>query len=516
MATRTDKAVKGAITSLVQFCILIVLQAILAPIILRNSGQEVLGAYSIVMQIVGYGLILDFGLGVALSRYLSQSFSYSDENEKFIKIFNIGRYLILLTNMLFSVFIMVLAFNVESLIASSNMILAEARYSLYLFSVWVIIRTPLILYGHGLLASQNMAAANIISLVCSASRLVLSLYLIYAGFDLIGLVFANVVTEFAGLILQKIYFNKLYPKIDLTWRRPNIRLTREFFAFGLKYWGVNIAVVLTVGSDSIIVGHLYGAAVAAVFYTTKIPSFLITQAIYKISDNSASAINELFARGNFNSVMLAYLKILRYSLLLAIPVAIGIVGFNKGIITVWVGINQYAGSVMSFALAIFLLTQVISHINAMITLAVGDLRNWMMISLVTGIVSIVLAYALGKFFGMQWVMVAIAVMDIPVFLFLMRRAITGLNLSYERVWHEGIRPAVLAALPLFCWVVFVIRTDQATNLIRLGASITIFAILWLLGLYILGINKNEREAIRNKIDFIQMVFKKSNKKGNKK
>jgi O-antigen/teichoic acid export membrane protein len=502
MATRTNKAVKGAITSLVQFSVLVVLQAILAPVILKNGGQEVLGAYAIVMQIIGYGLILDFGLGVALSRYLSQSFSDSDENEKFIKIFNIGRYLILLTNMLLSIFIIVLALNVESLITSSNAILAEARNSLYLLSVWVIIRTPLVLYGHGLLASQNMATANIIGLVGSASRLVLSLYLIYAGYGLIGLVFANVVTEFIGLMLQKIYFNKLYPKIDLTWRRPNITLTKNFFAFGLKYWGVNIAAVLTVGSDSIIVGHLYGAAVAAIFYTTKIPSFLITQIIYKISDNSASAINELFAKGSYDSVKSAYLKILRYSLLLAVPVAIGIVGFNKGIISVWVGLNQYAGSVMSFALAGFLLTQVISHINAMITLAAGNLRNWMMISLVTGLVSIALAYALGKFFGMQWVMVAIAVMDIPVLIFLMRRVIAGLDLSYERVWHESIRPAVLAALPLFCWVVFVIRTDQATNIVRLVACIIVFALLWLLGLYTLGFNKSERQAIRSKINFI--------------
>jgi O-antigen/teichoic acid export membrane protein len=117
-------------------------------------------------------------------------------------------------------------------------------------------------------------------------------------------------------------------------------------------------------------------------------------------------------------------------------------------------------------------------------------------------VSIALAYALGKFFGMQWVMVAIAVMDIPVLIFLMRRVIAGLDLSYERVWHESIRPAVLAALPLFCWVVFVIRTDQATNIVRLVACIIVFALLWLLGLYTLGFNKSERQAIRSKINFI--------------
>ena len=92
---------------------------VLAPAVLKIAGQEVLGAYAIVMQIIGYGLILDFGLGVALSRYLSQSFGDKDKGTKFIKIFNIGRYFILSTNTLLSIFIMILAFKTESLITGT-------------------------------------------------------------------------------------------------------------------------------------------------------------------------------------------------------------------------------------------------------------------------------------------------------------------------------------------------------------------------------------------------------------
>lgn len=502
MTSRTNKAIKGTITSLVQFGVLVTLQTILAPVVLKIAGQEVLGAYAIMMQIIGYGLILDFGLGVALSRYLSQNFSDTDKGAKFTNIFNIGRYFILSTNVLLSIFIMILAFKIDSLITGSHSIIADARTGLYLLSAWTIIRTPLVLYGHGLLASQNMATANIIGLVGSVSRLVLSLYLVYTGFGLIGLVFANVVSEFIGLLLQKVYFNKLYPKLALQWHRPDMQMLRELFAFGLTYWGVNIAIVLTVGSDSIVVGHLYGAAAAAIFYTTKIPSFLIIQVIYKISDNAGPATNELFAHGNFDAVKSAYLKILRYSLLLAVPVAIGIVGFNKGVITAWVGVNQYAGGVMSFALAGFVLTQVISHINAMITLAEGNMRSWMAIAVITGLITITLAYTLGKFFGMQWVMVAIAVMDIPAFIFLTRRSFTGLGLTYVRAWREAVLPVVLAALPLFGWVGFVMATDQAASLVSLIACIAVYTLLWLLGLYALGISKLERRSIRSRFYFI--------------
>ena len=502
MTTRTKKAIKGTVTSLVQFGVLVVLQTVLTPVVLKIAGQEVLGAYSIVMQIIGYGLILDFGLGVALSRYLSQSFGNNDKGTKFTKIFNIGRYFILSTNTLLSIFILILAFKTESIISGSHTIIADARSALYLLSAWTIIRTPLALYGHGLHASQNMATANIIGLIGSVSRLVLSLYLVFTGFGLIGLVSANVISELISLLLQKVCFKKLYPKLNLNWRRPDIPLLKKLFAFGLTYWGVNIATVLTVGSDSIIIGNLYGAAAAAIFYTTKIPSFLIIQVIYKISDNAGPAANELLAQGHLEALKTAYLKILRYSLLLAIPLAIGIVGFNKGVITTWVGVTQYAGNLMSLALAGFVLTQVISHINAMITLAAGNMRNWMAISVVSGLMTITLAYTLGKFYGMQWVMVAIALMDIPGFIFLTRRSFAGLGLSYGRALREAVLPVLLATLPLFAWVGFVIATDQAASLVSLITCIVVFSFLWVLGLYIFGINKTERRTIKNKFYLI--------------
>jgi O-antigen/teichoic acid export membrane protein len=502
MNTRTNKAVKGIVTSLMQLGVLIILQILLAPVILKIAGQEVLGAYVIVMQIIGYGLILDFGLSVALSRFLSQSFSDIDKDLKFIKIFNLGRYFILATNLLISIFILILALNLNYLITSSHSVLDDARTSLYFLSVWTFIRTPLILYGYGLQASQNMAITNIISLISSVIRLILSLFMVFMEFGLLGLVGANIAAEFIGLLLQKIYFNKLYPKLFLHWHRPDMPMLRELFAFGLTYWGVNIAIVLSVGSDSIIVGHLYGTAAASIFYTSKIPSFLVIQAIYKISDNAGPAINELFAQGNIEAVKSAYLRILRYSLLLTIPLAIGIIGFNKGIITAWVGVSQYAGSLMSLGLASFALTQVINHINAMITLAVGNMRSWMAISVATGLMTIMLGYVLGKFLGMQWVMLAIALMDIPALVFLIRRAFNGLNLSYARAWREAIMPVVLASLPLLGWVGFVLATDQASDLVGLIACISIFAILWLLGLYTLGISQCERISIKNKLSFI--------------
>ena len=502
MVSRTSKAIKGLIASAVQLIVLIVLQAILAPTILKIAGQEVLGAYSVVMQVIGYGLILDFGLSVALSRYLAQSFSAGDYGVKFKKIFNIGQFFILATNTLLFIFLLTLAHNVDSIIVNSDEVIGDARAALYILAAWTILRTPLSLYGHALLASQNMAAANIASLIGGVGRLMLSISFVYCGWGLIGLVLANIISEFLVLALQKIYFNKAYPHLNVKWSRPDAPLLKELFRFGMMYWGVNLAAVLTIGSDSIIVGNIFGAATVSIFYTTKIPSFLITQFIYKISDNAAPAVNELISQANFNGLRSSYLKILRYSLLLVIPVAIGIIGFNEEFIKLWVGKTQYAGNIMSFSLACFAITQVINHINAMFTLAIGDMRKWMLVSIITGVMTIGSAYLLGKNFGMQWVMVAIAVMDLPIMIFLMQRSYSGIGMTSCLAWREGILPPIMVGLPLFVVILLIKELGHAEGLFNMAGCIFIFSLIWIFSLYAFGINENERIFIRTKISLI--------------
>lgn len=499
MSSRTNKAFKGTIASFLQYGIFIILQVMLAPLVLKIAGQEVLGAYSILMQIVGYGILLDLGFSVALSRFLSQTYGSHDQGNKFAEVFTIGRVFFLITNTIFAVFIFIVAFLIKDLIVASAPLVVQARSALFILAVWTIIRTPLALYNHGLIATQNLAAASIITTIGNTCRLLLSLALVYTGFGLVGLIAANVFSEALTFAMQTRYFKKQYSHYSFGWTITNSRLFKEIFSFGVKYWGVNLAVVLFLGSDSIVVGNLYGASAASVYYTTRIPAFLIMQFVFRLSDNSSPAANELFAIGNYEALRSAYLKILRYSLLLAFAVAIGVVGFNKEVISAWVGSAQYAGNVMSWALAFFILSQVINHINAMIILATGNMKRWATFSIITSITSLALSYILGKTFGMQWIMVTIALMDLPNMIFLFKRCLDGLELSVLRLWSEALKPALLSCLPLCGLVVYLKATSQMVSLLSLVLFISLFAVMWVVSVVLVGLNSSEKKLLRSKL-----------------
>lgn len=498
MSSRTNKAVKGTVTSFLQYGVFIILQALLAPLVLKVAGQETLGAYSILMQIIGYGILLDLGFSVALSRYLSQTYGFHDQGTRFAEVFTIGRVFLLITNLIFALFILGIAWWIGDLIVASKPIIVQARWALCFLAVWTLIKTPLAMYSHGLIATQNMAAANIIAIIGNMSRLLVSLGLVYIGMGLVGLVTANIFAECLTFILQMKTFNKKYPTHSFGWTIGNNRLFKEMFFFGVKYSGVNLSVVLFLGSDSIIVGNLYGASAASIFYTTKIPAFLLFQLFFRLSDNAAPATNELFAQGNYEALRTAYLKVLRYSLLLALPLAIGIIGFNKEVITAWVGSGQYAGNVMSMALAFFVITQVINHLNAMITLAAGNMRWWSTVSMITSITSLALSYWLGKMFGMQWVMVAIVLMDFPNAVFLFHRCLEGIKVSIIRLWHEAFKPSFLACLPLCALLVYLKVMSPTATLFNLISYMSLYAVLWAICVFAIGLSGSEKEFWRNK------------------
>ena len=482
-----------------QIFVLILMQVLLTPAILNLAGQQNLGAYVIFMQIVGLGLILDLGFGAAIGRYLAQSFQGDSGNSSFVDVFNTSRYLLLSTNILLSICLTAFALIAEELISASQVVLTELRYCLLAQAAWVLLRTPLLLYGLSLVASQNMAVSNCIIIFSSILRFILSYYFLFAGFGLVGLVLSIVISDFVSLTGQRLYFNRKYPEVFLDWRLPDRNLLTVIGSFGLTYWGVNVGIALTTYTDSIISAHLFGAAAASILYTTKIPTFLFIQLIYKISDNSAPAANELVSNGNFFALRSAYLKIVRYSLLLAVPLACGIIVFNEKVITAWVGKDQYAGDIASVALACYALTQVINHVNAMITLATGAMRSWMYVSVAAAVLSAVTSYLLGRFFGLQWILVSIALLDIPVLVFLVRRVAKCLELTPLIFWREIIQPIIRVAVPLVLLLSVISFNNYGQTLFTLSLCIAAFGVGWSICVYTQGLTEPERKFLLSKV-----------------
>lgn len=494
-SSRYRKALLGVVTGVLQYIFTILLQFILSPLILKFAGNDVLGAYSFLMQMVSWAALSDLGFGVAVGRYLTQSIIVDGQHQEFEKVFTTGRTFYVFSNILFSIVIVILNLNLEKLLITSSSILQECHYSLILLSIWVVIRTPLSLYNDSLIATQNLFNVNIITTIGVIVRLILSLFFVIVRADLIGLMFANIFSEFITGFLCYLVYRKKYPSDHFSWGIPDKELFRNMLKFGFSYMIVMLSSRLSTNTDSIIIGTIFGTAAVSIFYTSQMPGMMLSQMIWKIVDNSAPAINELHSKLLFPQLVSVYLRILKYSLLLALPLSFGVLIFNKAAISLWVGAGQYAGGVFTFALSIFIITQIVIHLNCVFLIALGKVNVMSYSFLFTGILKVALSFILARSFGISGIMIASAVLDIVEFLFLNYIVFKNLRLSITSIFLYAVYPAFKSCIFLILLPFLLVFIPTINGWIPFILSAFIFLLLWIFGAIIFGIANKEREII---------------------
>lgn len=496
MSTRTSRAISGTLASFIQFGVRIILQAALAPLVLKVAGQETLGAYSILIQVIGYLALLDVGFGVAQSRYLAQASGYDDNGKRFRDVFETGRTYFLFSNAFYALLVLVFSFFVGRLFSFSSEVENQAHYGLWILAIWSMVRVPFAVYGAALTARQNLAANNIINTVGNVARIVFSLGAVAVGFGLVGLIVSNVVAEVITCVLQRWHYRKLYPSERYHWGIPSWPLFGEMIRYGFGFIFVVIGGRLSFQSDNLVVGLLHGAEKTSIYYITQMPAFLLITFIWVIVDNAGPALNELYARKNTSRLQHSYFCLLKYSTLCGLFLSLGLLIFNRCFISLWVGTKQYAGDVMTVSLAVFTIASVINHVNAYFIGVYGAVRYLAIVSIVGGLANLGLSIILGQVMGMQGVMVASAIVEVVMLVMFWLYNLSLLKISILDVCYRAIKPALVANLFVIPVVAFVYLYQRTISWGMLIFCILCFTSMWAIGTLLAGLDREELAQIQ--------------------
>jgi O-antigen/teichoic acid export membrane protein len=481
MDNRTSRAIRGTLTSFLQSGLQIVLQILLAPLILRVAGQETLGAYTVLIQALGYLALLDFGFAAAALRFLSQAYGYDDEGWHFRQVMSAFRTFALVTHILYAASCVVLAIWIGPLLSLSSAVGEQARLGLYLMAGWVVLRTPLIVYGTGLIATQNLATANLLAILGNTTRLLLALGLVAGGFGLVGLMLANIGAELLTMLVQRWAFVNRFPNLKLSWSLPERRIFREMFGFGRLALLDNLTSNIIFQKDNLVVGYLYGAVRASVCYTTQMPSIFILQIITKLTDNAIPAINELHGRDMTEALRSSYLKLHRYTWIMAIPGGLGFFFLSKPFTKIWVGSVQYGGDLMVAGLALFIIIFTTGYANKAFIMATGRIKIFTFITVLGGIVNLTLSIILGRHFGLPGVIWATVIAQLPISAYSYWRVLRDLNVLTSEYFQKVIVPIFWPSL-IATTILLILQTQNTANgwltlFINTLSFISIYAIL---------------------------------------
>jgi len=494
---RAKKAAKGLITGWIQYFLNLLMQVAFVPLILMYAGQETLGAYAIITQMLGYVSLVDFGLSITTLRFLSHAYGKDDDKKEFFQIMSLSRIVLLATNILFALATLGISFWLQELFRFSPDMLEDARACMYMIAFWAIFRSPWVVYAGGLVASQRLATANIIYMVGNISRVGLSLALVLTGYGLKGLIAANIASEIISTALFIIYFHREFGRHSIGWTIRNDKLLKEVFSFSGYILIINLSSLLIFSTGNIIVGSLFGVVAASIFYSTQVPANSGYGLIQMVGKNAAPAINELYGKKDFATLKTSYLNIHKYTNMLSFPFAIGLLLLNRSFISIWAGRSQYGGDLMTGSLACLSVFICVNGVSSTYVQAKGEIKALSRLSFAEGLLNLALSLLLGSLMGMGGVLLAMLIARIPTTAYVSYKSQKDLDVSF----HEYMKICVIQpfCISLACGTVlfataYIIPPNVWVNLI---VNVAVFMILYAYLSYRIAMTDEEKSRIKD-------------------
>ena len=501
VVTRADRAAKGYAVNVLQTFLYMVLQGLLAPMVLRLAGVDTLGAYGAIMQVVACFTIFDNAFSTTLARYLAQQHGRTEGEHRFQAIFTTGRTCLLIGSALLALATVLISGPLVALLRLPPAMQGEARWSLYVLAAWFILRVPLASYDDALIATQNLATAHMITGVQNVARVLGSLSAVLLGFGLVGMITAAILADIAAGSLYRLFFFRRYPDRGPAWGFPDSALLKTMFAFALHAFLIQVAALATFNSSQLVAGYVMGAVGVSIIYTNQLPATTAQALMLRLSDNTAPAINELYGRGELNSLRHVFLRVHRLTLNLAMPLAAGILLFNHKLINLWVGPKQFGGDLLTAALAAMTIIVAIEHVNVVFAMALGLEKTLMRISLAESVGAVILSCVLGRLWGIGGIPLAVTVVIAPKTIYLMHALNTRLGrrpawAAFAEYAQDCLAPACGASLMALAGAAWLLRILGTGTWLTAGASAALFCAIYAVVSYAICFSPDERLRMR--------------------
>jgi len=488
------KAISGMITGLIQYISLMLMQILITPMIIKIAGQEALGSYAVLMQIISWAVISDFGISVAANRAIGQRIGGDHLVGEMTDIFTTARTFLVCTSILFSLVLVVLDINAGSIIKGSVQLLSSVRIAFGYLIIWTILRVPLLLFGEVLNARSHLATVNMIGLLSSSMRLLLSFFFLKLGLGLVGLVVAYITAEAIQLISQRILCKIQIKGLQFRWGFPDRALLRKLLIFGISVTVSMVASKIVYSTDNVLLSAIMNTAIVTVFYTSSMPTSILVQFVWKISDSFMPGINILKGSNRILEIKKIYGKLLKLNYFVSLLLMIGLIKYSEPVITIWVGKDQFAGSLFVIILSITSVLQVVNHLNSGLLIAYGSVKVLSIISIISGVVKIAINIILLPKLGLPGMALAGIFAESFLFFFIQIKLLQIFEFARKEIIATIARNALISAAFLLT-ILFPFFRISHQLVINVALNIITFVLVYFVLCYFFVLTKEEKQRV---------------------
>jgi O-antigen/teichoic acid export membrane protein len=223
-------------------------------------------------------------------------------------------------------------FNVETDVAK-----AEAGPTVAVFMATFLVGLPFCVVQRVQVGYQEGAASNLWQSGGNALALVLVLVAIYFEAGLPLLVAAMAGSPLLVLLVNfTVYFSHSRPWLAPNWRGFSFEHASRLIRTGLLFFVLQTLTLVGASTDNLVITHALGPASVATYAVCMRLATVLSFTQFFITP-LWPAFGEAMTRGNFAWAERAMWRTMRFTLMIAVPVAVLMSVFGKWIISKWVG-----------------------------------------------------------------------------------------------------------------------------------------------------------------------------------
>lgn len=490
----------GVILSYLGEIVKILVNLAYTPIMLRLLGQSEYGLYQLVYSVVSYLSLLSLGFGSSYLRFYSRYRAEKDDdgvaklNGMFMTIFCVISLICI-----FSGAIMIK--NIRTIFGTG---LTDAEYStakvlMGLLIINLAITFPNSVFNCSITAHEKFLFQKLLILLQNLFSPFLTLPLLILGYGSIGMVSVTTFLTFALFLTNAFYcFKKL--RIHFCFHGFKIGLLKEMWFFTFFIFLNQIIDQINWSVDKFLLGRLAGTTAVAVYGVGGQINTMYQSFSTSISNVFVPKVNRIVAETNDNNELTKlFTKVGRIQFMVIVLILSGFLFFGRPFVSIWAGDGYDA----SYSVALLLIIPVTIPLIQNLGIEIQRAKNmhkarsviYMMIAIANVFISIPLIKIMGPAGAALGTTISLIVGNIFFMNWYYQKRI-GLDMIY--FWKQILSfiPALIA--PGIVGVLLM-KYANITGLVKLGLYAVVYAIVYALSMYFLGMNNDEKTLVMGPI-----------------
>jgi O-antigen/teichoic acid export membrane protein len=462
---------------------MLVVGFLLTPFILHRLGDAHYGLFILVGTVIGQGALLDFGIRLAVVKYVAEHHARGD-NERLSDLIATALFIYCCLGLLAVVLAAALAPVFPHLFNLPRSEHGTATILVLLMGIGLAISIPCATLWGVLTGLQLYGLVNALAVLGTLASAVATVAVLSSGGGVIAMVGAGVPVTLGVQAIAFCCVRRVAPELHFGRRAIRGELVRAVLSFSTSMSAIEIANNVQTRSDEIVIGALLPVSSVSPYSVARrlsnVPQLLAEQALAAF----VPLTSQLHAEGNSDRLRSLYLIGTRVTLAICVPLAGVLTALAGPLLTLWVG-AEYAGYDLIVVMLALAGVAEISHWPGQSVLQGLARHHGLAVAYICAAVAkIGLAVLLARSYGLIGVAFAtfIAAMALSVG-YVFPYTLRILQITLPELLRQALLPALLPALPMMFLLHGMRWTLEPTAIFPVGctamAGLAAYAIVYM-------------------------------------